>query len=173
MTWNDQFLTLFRRCVEQYQNGNDDFHSYYEPEDLEFLQSIGYKPRELFDFVEDLVDGGSPTESTALLVAAARRDYFLTVQQGVLSEHEISTDELPSKQDTLDGITYFPRIIAKAKAKLRGELNPDIMFSCGGDRNFLRTHGDISPADFLRHVWAGGDDDTHIADYVRSQSSQA
>ena len=28
--------------------------SYYTPEDLTFLSSIGYKPRELFDFVEDL-----------------------------------------------------------------------------------------------------------------------
>ena len=172
MTWNDQFLTLFRTCVTKYQGGNDDFHSYYQPEDIEFLKSIGYKTRELFDFVEDMVDGGVPTESTALLVAAARRDYFLTVQEGVLSDHEISSDDLPTRQDSLDGIPYFPRIVAKAKAKLRGELNPDVMFSCGGDRNFLKNHGDIHPADFLRNVWAGGDDDTHIVEYVRSQASQ-
>ncbi|MEJ6572653.1 MAG: DUF5069 domain-containing protein [Akkermansiaceae bacterium] len=168
MTWNDQFLKLFRTCVEKYRGGNDDFHSYYEPDDITFLASIGYKPRELFDFVEDLVDEDVPSESTTLLVAGVRRDYFLVEQQGILSEKEITTDDLPTFGDTLDGEAYLPRILTKARAKLKGELNPDIMFGCGGDRKFLRDHGDIHPADFLRNVWASGDDDTQIVEYVRS-----
>lgn len=167
MTWNDQFLKLFRDCVEKYRGGNDDFHSYYTPDDLAFLESIGYKPRELFDFVEDLVDDAAPTESTALLIAAVRRDYFLSVQNGKLSNKEITVNDLPTFGDMLDGEAYLPRILTKARAKLRGELDPDIMFGCGGDRKFLREHGNIHPADFLRHVWASGDDDTHIAEYVR------
>lgn len=170
MTWNDQFLALFRKCVELYRGGNGDFHSHYESEDLAFLASIGYKPRELFDFVEDLVDGGVPTESTALLVAAVRRDYFLIAQKGQHSDVELGSDDVPSRSDTLDGVPYFPRILAKARAKLRGELHPDLMFSCGGDRGFLKQHGDINPADFLRHVWASGDDDTHMVEFLRSQS---
>ena len=168
MTWNDQFLKLFRTCVEKYRGGNDDFHSYSEPDDITFLASIGYKPRELFDFVEDLVDEDVPSESTTLLVAGVRRDYFLVEQQGILSEKEITTDDLPTFGDTLDGEAYLPRILTKARAKLKGELNPDIMFGCGGDRKFLRDHGDIHPADFLRNVWASGDDDTQIVEYVRS-----
>ena len=168
MTWNDQFLKLFRTCVEKYRGGNDDFHSYYEPDDITFLASIGYKPRELFDFVEDLVDEDVPSESTTLLVAGVRRDYFLVEQQGILSEKEITTDDLPTFGDTLDGEAYLPRILTKARAKLKGELNPDIMFGCGGDRKFLRDHGDIHPADFLRNIWASGDDDTQIVEYVRS-----
>tara|TARA_B110000483_G_C18132119_1_gene518055 strand:+ start:619 stop:1128 length:510 start_codon:yes stop_codon:yes gene_type:complete len=168
MTWNDQFLKLFRTCVEKYRGGNDDFHSYYEPDDITFLASIGYKPRELFDFVEDLVDEDVPSESTTLLVAGVRRDYFLVEQQGILSEKEITTDDLPTFGDTLDGEAYLPRILTKARAKLKGELNPDIMFGCGGDRKFLRDHGDIHPADFLRNVWASGDADTQIVEYVRS-----
>lgn len=170
MTWNDQFLSLYRRCVEQYRGGNDDFHSYYEPDDLEFLASIGYKPRELFDFVEDLVDANEPSESTALLVAAVRRDYFLTVQNGEHSDVEITADDIPARDETLDDVPYFPRILAKARAKLRGELHPDLMFSCGGDRGFLRKHGDINPADFLRHVWASGDEDTHMVEFLRKQT---
>ncbi|NRB76342.1 MAG: hypothetical protein HRU46_18430 [Verrucomicrobiales bacterium] len=43
------------------------------------------------------------------------------------------------------------------------------MFSCGGDRNFLRTH-DIAPSDFLRAVWAAGDDDSKIVDFVKQYS---
>ena len=65
---------------------------------------------------------------------------------------------------------YLPRILKKARHKLRGELDPDIMFGCGGDRNFLSSHGDIHPADFLRNVWAAGDDDAKIVAYLRSQS---
>lgn len=169
MTWNDQFLKLFERCLEQYRGGNDDFHSHYSEDDIEFLASIGYKPRELFDFVEDLGDAGEPTESTALLVAAVRRDYFLTVQKAVASNKEITTADLPTFGDLIDGIAYLPRILTKARAKLKGELDPDIMYGCGGDRKFLRENGNIHPADFLRHVWASGDDDSHILEFVRSQ----
>lgn len=171
MTWNDQFLQLFRKCIKLYQGGNNDFHSHYEPEDLTFLTSIGYKPRELFDFVEDLVDGGAPSESTALLVAAVRRDYFLTVQKGVHSNIEVTSNDVPPRNETLDNVPYFARILAKARAKLRGELHPNLMFGCGGDRAFFTQHGNINPADFLRHVWASDDDDTYIVEFLRSQQS--
>ncbi|MDB4585472.1 hypothetical protein N9085_01440, partial [Akkermansiaceae bacterium] len=63
MTWDNQFTELFRRCLDLYQGGNTDFMSYYQKADLSFLSSIGYKPRELFDFVEDLADEGVPSES--------------------------------------------------------------------------------------------------------------
>ncbi|GAA5497449.1 hypothetical protein SAMN02745181_2439 [Rubritalea squalenifaciens DSM 18772] len=172
MTWNDHFLKLFRRCLEAYRGGNSDFNTYYSDDDLTFLASIGYKPRELFDFVEDLADDGEPTESTALLIAAVRRDYLMVVQNNILSEYEITMDELPGKQEETDGIAYLPRIIAKAEHKLRGELDPNIMFGCGGDRNFFRRHGNIHPADFLRHVWAADGDHDHILDYVKSQPNQ-
>lgn len=172
MTWNDHFLKLFRRCNEAYRGGNTDYESYYTEDDLSFLQSIGYKPRELFDFVEDLADAGEPTESTALLIAAVRRDYLNVMQQGVLSEHEITAGALPEKAQEFDGIAYLPRIVSKAEHKLRGELDPNIMFSCGGDRNFLRNHGEIHPADFLRNVWAADGDIQQIADFVKSQLTQ-
>ncbi len=158
MTWSDQFLELFRRCVDQYKAGNRDFNTYYSPEDLEFLLSIGYKPREFFDFVEDFGDEAQPTESTALLVAAVRRDYFLVVQKGQHSDKEIQKNDLPTFGDAIEGITYLPRILKKATHKLRGELDPDIMYGCGGDRKFLRDHGNLPMADFLRHVWAADGD---------------
>jgi hypothetical protein len=44
------------------------------------------------------------------------------------------------------------------------------MFSCGGDRNFLRTQ-DIAPADFLRAVWAAHGDQDKVLEYVRSAQS--
>jgi len=171
MTWNDQFLELFQRCLKEYKDGNTDFESYYSAEDLSFLKSIGYKPRELFDFVEDFGDEGVPTESTALLIAAVRRDHFLVVQSGEPSDKEISRDDLPAFGEKLSDIAYLPRIITKARAKLKGELDPDVMFSCGGDRKFLSDHGNIPAADFLRNVWAAGTDDLKIANYVKSYSA--
>ena len=170
MIWNDQFLELFDRCLARYQTDDKDFSSYYSAEDLSFLSSIGYKPRELFDFVEDLADDGAPTRSTALLVASVRRDYLMVVQEGQHSSHEITANDLPSFDDQLEGISYLPRIITKARHKLRGELDPDLMFGCGGDRSFLSENGNIPPADFLRQVWSAGDDDAKIAAYVQEQS---
>ncbi|MBK1884016.1 hypothetical protein JIN85_16470 [Luteolibacter pohnpeiensis] len=169
MTWNDQFLTLFDRCVAAYQGGDKDFENYYSEVDLSFLASIGYQPREFFDFVEDYCEYGVPSISTALLVAAARRDFFLTVQHGVPSTNRVTADDVPAKTAEFHGIPYFARIIPKAKAKLRGELDPDLMFGCGGDRRFLANNGDIPLADFLRNVWACGDDDEKLATWVKDQ----
>ncbi len=169
MHWNDIFITLFERCAEAYRNGEFDYEAGYTHEELDFLASIGYRKREFFDFIEDFVDGGVPTMSTALLIAAVRRDYFLVEQKGERSGKEMSRDDLPSRTDEFDGIAYLPRILMKARAKLRGELDPDTMFSCGGDRNFLSKNGGIAPADFLRHVWASGGDDGKVAAWIRSR----
>ncbi|MDX1680767.1 MAG: DUF5069 domain-containing protein [Akkermansiaceae bacterium] len=170
MNWNDSYLALFERCLGKYKDGNKDFTTYYSDEDLGFLASIGYKPREFFDFVEDFAEGGDPTPSTAVLVASARRDFFTVVQEGEASKAEpVTGDSIPGKPEAMDGITYLPRILAKARAKLRGELDPDLMFCCGGDRKFLRENGNLHPADFLRRVWAAEDDDQQIADWIKSQ----
>lgn len=169
MTWNEEFLQLFDRCVAAYRSGNRDFESYYTPADLEFLAGIGHKTREFFDFVEDFCEEGEPAISTALLVAAVRRDYFIAIQNRTSSSRVLTRDDVPTFGEDLDGVPYLPRILAKARAKLRGELDPDLMFGCGGDRNFLRKNGGIHPADFLRNVWAAGEDDAKIASWVKNQ----
>lgn len=165
--WDSAFAELFNRCLERYQSGDDDFTNYYNEEDQKFLKSIGYKPREFFDFVEDFGDGGEPALSTAIMIASVRRDFFYCMMDGEASSHEIKPDELPGKTEELDGISWLPRIIMKARGKLRGELDPEIMFCCGGDRNFLRTHN-IAPADFLRAVWSADEDDSKIIHFVKN-----
>ena len=169
MIWNDTFLALFDRCLAAYRSGDADFEKYYSGDDLTFLTSIGCKPREFFDFVEDFGDAGVPSISTALLVAAVRRDYFHTVQKGIPSDIVLGSDNVPTFGDELEGMAYLPRFLAKGRAKLRGELDPDLMFACGGDRNFLKTRGDIHPADFLRHLWASGNDDQKITTWIKEQ----
>jgi hypothetical protein len=167
-TWHDTFLALFERCLAEYTAGNADWTTYFTDGDLGFLASIGYQPREFFDFVEDCGDGAPLTAGAALLVATVRRDYFLVVQGGRPSDRRVAAAELPAKDDaSLDGEPYFARLLTKARLKLRGELDPEIMFGCGGDRQFLMK-ADVHPADFLRHVWAAGEEDTKIVALVRA-----
>lgn len=169
--WDSYFVELFDACVDEYDDGNKDFESWYSDQDHEFLKSIGYTPREFFDFVEDNVTSGGeePTAITALLIAAVRRDYFLTIQKGIPSERIVPTSDLPPKTADFAGFVWLPRIIAKARAKLRGEMDPDTMYCCGGDRAFLSKY-DIHPADFLRVVWAAHDDDQKIVEYVKAHA---
>lgn len=168
--WNDTFLALFDRCVLAYQAGERNYENYYSAGDLAWLASIGHQPREFFDFVEDFCEEGVPSKSTALLIAGVRRDYFLTIQSGVASDRILTRDELPTFGEELAGRVYLPRILAKGRAKLRGELHPEIMFGCGGDRNFLSKNGDLHPADFLRHLWAAGEDDAKMVAWIEKEA---
>lgn len=171
MHWNDTFLALFDRCVGKYQAGNRDFSTYFSPEDLDFLATIGCREREFFDFVEDFCEENTPSPSTALCIAAARRDYLHSVQKHLPEDGpDLTRDDIPSFGEVLEGIPYLPRILAKARAKLRGKLDPDLMYGCGGDRNFLQKHGNLHPADFLRRVWAAGDDDQKVLDWIARSS---
>jgi hypothetical protein len=168
-SWDTTFRELFDRCVERYRSGDSEFANYYSADDLAFLGSIGYAQREFFDFVEDFCDESVPSPGAAILIASARRDLLQVVQGGKTSAAQLDPETLPAKDSELEGFVWLPRIIAKARAKLRGELHPDTMFTCGGDRQFLSTH-DIHPADLLRAVWAAGDDDASITTYVRDNS---
>ncbi|MEX2579488.1 MAG: DUF5069 domain-containing protein [Verrucomicrobiales bacterium] len=167
--WDGRFVELFERCAERYRGGDRNHNGYYSDEDLRFLKAIGYKNREFFDFVEDHCDDGEPSATTALMVASVRRDYLRWEMDGRSSRHEITSDELPGRSEALGGVDWLPRIIVKARAKLRGELDPDIMFCCGGDRGFLRHHN-IAPADFLRGVWSAENDDSKILEFVKAHS---
>jgi len=167
--WDSAFAELFERCLERYRSGDSDFEHYYTTGDLAFLDSIGYRKREFFDFVEDFAELGEPTLTTAVMIASVRRDYLREIMHGAKGDRVIEPSTLPAKTDELGGFVWLPRILAKARAKLRGELDPNTMFSCGGDRAFLRRH-DIAPADFLRAVWSAADDDSKVIDFVKRYS---
>ncbi|MDQ2659303.1 MAG: DUF5069 domain-containing protein, partial [Verrucomicrobiota bacterium] len=102
------------------------------------------------------------------LITAARRDYFLIVQNGEWSEREIKVENLPAKDAEFGGIPWLPRAIAKAQARLKGELPDEIMYCCGGDRRFFRAH-DVHPADFLREVWAAKGNEEKILAYLKGK----
>ena len=164
--WAANFRELFDDGLEAYRRGGRDANAIFDAGQRQLLEEIGATPQEIFDFIEDNLLAGEPGFETALLITAVRREYFLSVQKGKRSGRVIDMDQLPSKEAELDGIEWLPRIIEKARAKLRGEMPPDLMYSCGGDRAFLREHG-IHAADFLREVWAAGDDVNRIVKFVK------
>ena len=120
---------------------------------------------DVFDYAEDYVARGEPDFETFLMVCEARRDYFLHVQHGIASTQQLDPNTLPPKDEAVNGIVWLPRILAKAHAKLRGELPPEIMYGCGGDRRFFRSNN-IHPAEFLRRVWAHETDPAQLIEWV-------
>ena len=169
-SWHIPLHDLFQHAVKRYRAGRRDVAKFFNTDQLATLAAIGQTGQELFDFAEDHVKyDGEPDWETVLLISAARRDYFLTVQRGVVSNRAIVPADLPPKDDdSLGGIPWLKRQIAKAEAKLRGELPPDLMYGCGGDRRFFREF-QLHPADFLREVWATDGDGAKLLAYVRGR----
>jgi hypothetical protein len=167
--WYHELKQLFVLAVERYRAGERDPWKFFTEPEQAYLASIGQTAQEIYDFAEDHARGGEPDWETVLLISAARRDYFLTEQGGVFSTHTVHTESLPAKDAELEGIPWLPRLIQKAEAKLRGEMSPDLMYFCGGDRRFFAQHG-LNPADFLRHVWAARGDEQKILAFVRGEA---
>ena len=167
--WVNDFQTLFEKKVAVYKSGRQKVEAMFSQEEQDFLRSIGATPQEIFDFVEDWADDGAPDPETALAITTIRRDYFLQVQQGQYSEKLMREEEFPSRSASLAGLDWFPRIIEKARAKLRGELPSDLMYSCGGDRRFLNKIK-VSPVEFLETIREAGDNDNHIIKFVTDRA---
>ena len=169
--WTVTFSEIYDRAVTAYRAGRQSPQTIFPAADVKLLAGLGCSAQELFDFVEDFVRGGEPDFGTTLLITSVRRDYFLNEQGGKPSGKLVDMDTLPPKQAVAGGLPWLPRIIVKARAKLRGEMPPDLMFSCGGDREFLE-NVDIHAADFLRFVWAAGGDDQKIIDWVQHRGAK-
>ncbi|MDT7043899.1 DUF5069 domain-containing protein [Candidatus Nitronereus thalassa] len=164
--WVENLQHLYDEAVTRYQNGLRGRDHVIPQTSLEFLESIGASPQEIYDFVEDWVEDCEPSFSTIADITAIRRDFFLHVQKGYASTHVTDTSTLPSGHEELGGHRWLPRIIAKARAKLRGEMSPDIMYGCGADRPFLHKIG-IEPAEFLRIVWKADGDEQAVLDTIK------
>ena len=167
--WTSQFREIYEQAVDRFEEGRRGPEQVVGREALAFLDSIGTSAQELYDFVEDWVEDGEPDFETVAAMTDVRRTYFLTVQEGNPSNTVIPSATLPSVYAEMGGYRWLPRIIAKARAKLRGELSPDIMFGCGADRPFLRSVN-MEPAEFLKTVWDAGTDDRAILDAVQKKA---
>ncbi len=169
-TWQKELREIYESATLRFRDGVRDAEGCFSPDEKTALATIGLKPINVFDYVEDCVNHGEPDWETFVLVAAARRDYFLYEQNGESSGTNLDSSELPPKSDAMDGIEWLPRIIKKAECFLSGGLCNDIMYGCGGDRNFLKTN-QIHPADFLRMIWAARGDQQKVLDFVKQHAA--
>lgn len=160
---------IWDKSVDYYGKGSRNVNMFFNGVELEFLRTIGTTPNEVYDFIEDYCEGGEPTWEVFLLVQAVRRQYFLNAQEGKFSDKFIDMASLPEKTAAVRNIEWLPRLIAKAYAKLHGEMPTTLMYCCGGDRRFFKTH-DIHPADFLRAAWAFEGNEEALIDWVLTQS---
>ena len=160
---------LWEKGCRLYGQGNREAATYFTRDETAFLAANGLTAQHLYDYAEDFAGGGEPTWNNALAIELVRRDYFLNVQGGRQSSVVLDEAKLPAKTDAARGIEWLPRIIPKARAKLRGELPATLMYCCGGDRRFFQTH-DILPAEFLSLVWRHEHDDAAVIDWVARRS---
>jgi hypothetical protein len=163
--FHKEFRAIYDKAVKQYASGKRTPDEFFSKHELAFLAAIGSRPQDLYDYVEDAANYGEPDFETALLVQAVRRSYFHLVQKSEPAKVVLDEESLPAKTAAIRGIEWLPRLVPKARAKLRGELPTSLMYGCGGDRRFFKQH-DIHPAEFLQVVWQSGDNDKAIVDWV-------
>jgi len=167
--WEQEFRKVWDRGVDAWKEGRRSAKTMFSPEDAAFLATIGCTAQELFDFLDDSLEYRDFGFETVLAVTAIRRRYFLEVMGGKPSGRVVPMNSLPAKNAQVDGIAWLPRLIAKARIKLRGEMEPDLMYGCGGDRPFLQEHHLTLP-EFLQLVWDKGDDDRAIVEALKGAS---
>lgn len=165
--WQTQFRQVWERAERAWHAGRKTPGTMFSAEDKTFLTGIGCTPQELFDFVDDSQRyNGDPDFATTLAVTAIRRDYFLNVLGGKSTGRTATMASLPAKAAEVDGIAWLPRLIVKARLKLRGEMPDDLMYGCAGDRPFLRRMN-LSLPRFLELVRDSGEDDRRIVNAVK------
>ena len=164
-TFAEQLHELYTKACKQYAAGQRGAETYFNSSETAFLAANGITAQYLYDYAEYETAGGEPGWDKALAIEMVRRDYFLNAQGGKASKAVLDETKLPAKTDEIKGISWLPRIIPKAKAKLRGELPSSLMYCCGGDRRFFKEH-DINPAEFLSLIWRNENNDAAIVDWV-------
>jgi hypothetical protein len=165
----DQLHALYDKACKLYAAGQRDAGTYFNAAETAFLAANGLTAQNLYDYAEDDTGGSGPGWDKALAIETVRRDYFLNAQNGKASATVLDVAKMPAKTDAIKGIEWLPRLIPKARAKLRGELPASLMYCCGGDRRFFSDH-DIHPAEFLSLVWRNEKNDDAIIDWVVKRS---
>ena len=167
----NQFRALYDLAVERYAQGRRGAETFFNADEKGFLAANGITAQHLYDYAEDH-NGyeGLPGPEHALSIELVRRDYFRNAQNGQPSAFVLDDAKLPAKSEAVQGISWLPRLLPKARAKLRGELPPSLMYCCGGDRKFFLEH-DILPAEFLATVWRHEHDDAAIVAWVVARTA--
>jgi hypothetical protein len=170
--FTSRFASLYEKAVALYRKGQRGAETFFDREEASWLAANGIASQNLYDYAEDEVGSAEPGLYHALTIETVRRDFFLNVQKGVPSKAVLDEQGMPAKAASVEGIEWLPRIIPKAKAKLRGELPASLMYCCGGDRRFFKGNN-ILPAEFLSLIWRNGDNDAATVAWVVARSKSA
>jgi Domain of unknown function (DUF5069) len=163
-----KFRALYDQAVALYGRGQRGAETFFSADDKAWLAANGLTPQHLYDYAEDQTNYGEPGYDQALGIELVRRDYFRNTQQGRPSSQVLDEARMPTKDATVRGIEWLPRLLPKARAKLKGELPASLMYGCGGDRKFFKGR-DILPAEFLAVVARNEKSDDAIVDWVEAQ----
>ena len=170
-TFTQTFRSLYDKATASFASGLRGSDTYFTADENAWLAANGITAQHIYDYVEDAANYGEPDFATAVGIELIRRDYFLNAQQGKPSTVVADPATWPGKAETIDGIEWLPRIIPKARAKLRGELPKQTMYACGGDRKFFKAQ-DIHPTEFLTLLWRSGNDDQAIIAWVKARAQK-
>ena len=164
-SFHTELTRIWQNAVDLYRDGHTTAGIFPIEKELPVLKSWGLSKIDIFDYAEDWCLFQEPDFLTFVLVHYERWNYFTEVQKGELSIKQLDPSTLPEKSKHAGGVVWLPRILPKARAKLRGELPDEVMYGCGGDRQFFKSNN-IHPAEFLRVVRNWGDNDQGIIDWV-------
>lgn len=167
--YHTRLKALWDKGVEDYHNGGRVPGAYLTEEEQAFLSEIGANEQDLYDYTDDSIRYGEPDFEMFWAVQSMRFNYFRMIMKNRQGDYTAPMEAYSPKNAEINGIPWLPRIIEKAKRKLRGELNPDIMYGCGGDRQFCKTHN-LHLAEFLQLVWTHWDNHQAIAAYIEAHS---
>lgn len=164
-SFHNELSRIWQTAVDLYREGNTKAEDFPLAQELPILSAWGLNKMDLFDYAEDWCLYDEPDLMTFVLVHYERWNFFVQEQKGILSSKRLDPNSLPAKTERACGVVWLPRILPKARAKLRGELPPEVMYGCGGDRQFFQTNN-IHPAEFLRVVRQWGDNDQAVIEWV-------
>jgi len=170
--FHQELSRIWEKAVSLYKTGKTDAATFPISEELPTLASWGITKMDLFDYAEDWCLHRQPDLLTFILVHYERWSYFVEEQKAQPSSELLDASTLPAKNACAEGIVWLPRILPKARAKLRGELPPEVMYGCGGDRQFFECNH-LHPAEFLRVVRRLGDDDNSVFQWVAQRRNSS
>ena len=165
------FHAVYERAKIRFARGDATPATLLSSDDTAFLTANGINVQHLYDYVDDLAGYGEPSYDQAHAIELVRRDYFHNAQNSRPSKATLDPETLPAKSDAVREISWLPRLLPKALAKLRGELPPALMYGCGGDRAFFKQH-QILPHEFLNLVWRFESDPNAVIDWVARRSTR-
>lgn len=126
--WKQKFCELFNAGVKRHRQDRQDPGTMFELDEVAFLESIGCTAQEMFDFCDDFVLWADVIYDHIEELQAVRYEYFKTELNSQPAVRRLAMDEFPPKDAEVEGIAWLPRLIVKARAKLRGELPTDLMY---------------------------------------------